>query len=344
MHLRKRSPCGLTLAFTVMSLMLLCGVAALVIDLGRMYITRATLQYQCDAAALAGAMELPLPPSGQARTDAINKAKFQAQRCASAMGLNLNDSDISFPSDTQIRVIHNRSTQFMFAGVMGFFAPKVVGAASKVGVGSARVLGSGAFPVGISDETIVNVTPGTTIKIWDDDKITNDAGQIIANGSRGWLNFNFVYNSADPNGRTFSKSHSNSDLKDWVENGYDHSLYAGTLGGMDGDFINGDSGVRSSTIQAAAGRIGDIVFLPVYDNVYSNNYMDATFSPDPSIGWASDNYYHIVGFAAFLITDAKHSGSNKYIAGQFVQKQIGGSYGSTLSPSGGALRGSAILE
>lgn len=325
-------------------MVIICGIIALVIDVGRLYITKAKLQYICDAAALAGAMELPLPPSGQARTDAINEATFQAQRCASSMGLALNSSDISFPSDTQIRVYHNRSTKFMFAGVMGFFAPKVVGAASKVGVGSARVLGSGAFPVGISDETIANVTPGTTIKIWDDDKITNDAGDIVSGGSRGWLNFNFVFNATDPDDRTFNKSHSGADLKDWVENGYDYSLYAGTLGGIDGDFINGDSGVKDTTIQEAEDRIGDIVWLPIYDNVYSKSYMDSTFSPDPSIGWANDNYYHVIGFAAFLITDAKHSGSNKYIAGQFVQKQIGGSYGSTFSTSGGALRGSAIVE
>ncbi len=325
-------------------MLVLCGVSALVIDIGRMYVTRANLQYQCEAAALAGAMELPLPPSGQERTDAMNEAIFQTQRCASAMGLELNDSDISFPSDTQIRVVHNRSTKFMFAGVMGFFQPKVVGAAARVGVGAARVLGSGAFPVGISDETIANVTPGTTVKIWDSDKITNDAGQIVANGSRGWLNFNFVFNAADPDDRAVSKSHSNADLKGWVANGYGDSLYAGALGGIDGDFVNGDSGVRASTIQEAAGRIGDVVWLPVYDNVYSKSYMDATFSPAPSIGWANDNYYHVIGFAAFLITDARHTGNNKYIAGQFVQKQIGGSYGSTFSTSGGALRGSAIME
>jgi hypothetical protein len=325
-----------------MSMIVLGGVLALVIDMGRMYITRANLQYQCDAAALAGAMELPLPASGDARTTAIYNAKQQAQRCASAMGLNLNDSDISFPADDRIRVIHNRSNKFMVAGVLGFYAPKVIGAAAAVNVGGARVLGRGAFPVGVSDETIANVAPGTTIRIWDEDKITDDAGNIVSGGSRGWLNFNFVYSPTDPDSRTVSQSQSNSDLNGWVDFGYDKSLYAGTLGQLDGDTVNGSSGTRDSTIHKALNRIGDVVFLPVYDNVYDRSYMEANISPTPSIGWSNDNYYHVIGFAAFLITDVKHGGSNKYIAGQFVKKQIGGSYGAPTT--GGSLGGSAIVE
>jgi hypothetical protein len=86
-----------------------------------------------------------------------------------------------------------------------------------------------------------------------------------------------------------------------------------------------------------------VVWLPIYDNVYSKSYVDANLSPDPSIGWANDNYYHIIGFAAFLITDAKPTGSNKYVAGQFVKKQIGGSYGASVT-GGGALGGSALVE
>lgn len=343
MRLCQRSQRGLTLTFTVTSLIVLCGVSALVIDMGRMYITRANLQYQCDAAALAGAMELPLPASGEARTTAIYNAKYQAQRCASAMGLNLNDSDISFPADDRIRVIHNRSNKFMVAGVLGFYAPKVIGAAAAVNVGGARVLGRGAFPVGVSDETITNVAPGTVIKIWDEDKITDDAGNVIANGSRGWLNFNYVYSAADPDARTLSKSYSNSDLKGWVNSGYDHPLYAGSLGGTDGDFVDGDSGVRSATIQNAGERIGDVVWLPIYDNVYSNTYMAVNLSPAPSIGWGNNNYYHVIGFAAFQITDAGHHTNNKYIAGMFVKKQIGGSYGAQTT-GGGTLGGSAIVE
>jgi hypothetical protein len=290
-------------------------------------------------------MELPLPASGSARTDSITAAKYEAKRCASAMGLNLNDSDISFPNDVSIRVLHNRSVKHVFAAAIGFYSPKVIGAAAGVRSGAARVLASGAFPVGIPDEVVNNIAPGTIIKLWDDDKVTDDAGNIVSNGSRGWLNFNFVYNSSDPNGRATSKSHSNSDLRGWVENGYEHALYAGSLGGIDGDFVNGDPGTRASTIQEAGERIGDTVFLPIYDNVYSKSYMDSNASfPDPSIGWANDNYYHVIGFAAFEITGAQHSGSNKWIAGKFVQKQIGGSYGTSSLTGGGALRGTALIE
>jgi hypothetical protein len=343
MRLRYRQQKGLTLTFAAASMIAIVGVAALVIDGGRMYIVREVLQYQCEAAALAGAMELPLPQNEPARTYAVTAATNQAKRCASGMGLNLNNSDISFPTDQRIRVIHNRSTRHLFAGVLGFFSPKIIGAAAAVNVGGTRVLSGGAFPVGISDETVNNVTPGTIIKIWDEDKITDDAGNIVSGGSRGWLNFNFVYTSTDADGRAVKKTHTNSDLKDWVNDGYDKPLYAGSLGGLDSDFINGDSGTRSSTIQEADSRVGSIVWLPVYDNVYSDSFMASNLSPSPSIGWGNDNYYHVIGFAAFEITDVKHSSSNKYVAGRFVRQQIGGSYGTTTT-GGGTLGGSAIVE
>jgi hypothetical protein len=345
---RQQKQGGLTLVFTVASLSVLVGMLSLVADIGRMYITREELQYVCEAAALAGAMELPLPTAaGAERSYKVAMAKYQAKRCASAMGLNLNDSDISFPNDGKIRVLHNRSMKYMLAGAIGFLSPKVIGASAAVVVGSTRVLGGGAFPVGIPHQLVANVSPGTLMKIWDDDKITDyNDNVILQGGSRGWLNFNFIYSLSDPNSRTLSKSNSNSDLQGWVSNGYEHALFAGSMGGTDGDWINGDSGVRSSTIQEADNRVGDVVWLPVYDQIVSDQIMSQTFTPEPSIGWgASPQKYnfHVVGFAAFEVTGTQHSEQTKYILGRFVRKQIGGSYSTTLT-GGGALQGSAIVE
>jgi len=174
----------------------------------------------------------------------------------------------------------------------------------------------------VEDDLLARVTPGDIVRIWNDDRITDADGNDL-HSHRGWLNFNFIYSTNDPDSRTSDSNYSNAELKEWVRGNFRKLICAGSLGGLDGDFINGDPGVRDSTVLESRIRIGSVVFLPVYDAMFSREFMEANLQPAPSRGWASgvggSAYYHIVGFAGFEITNVRH-GDQKFIEGRFVTK------------------------
>jgi uncharacterized membrane protein len=73
---RRRQERGFVLIVTGIAMTLLAGVAALAIDLGRLYVVRAELQSFTDAAALAAARDF----DGSAAS--LDRAKADAQRLA----------------------------------------------------------------------------------------------------------------------------------------------------------------------------------------------------------------------------------------------------------------------
>jgi hypothetical protein len=103
------------LVLTALLLVVSLGAAALCVDIGRLYLTRQYLANACDAAALAGGIELP----DQA------KATAEAQEAATANGMT--GAAVSFPADgmtadgaTKIRVDGTRVVGHGFAHVLGF--------------------------------------------------------------------------------------------------------------------------------------------------------------------------------------------------------------------------------
>lgn len=82
---------GVVAIIVGLSIVILVGMLALVIDLGHLYITKTELQNAADAAALAGAKELDGTPAGV--TDAVGKAIDLAAR---------NEYDFSKPVDVTI--------------------------------------------------------------------------------------------------------------------------------------------------------------------------------------------------------------------------------------------------
>ncbi len=95
----------------------LLGMLAFAVDLGRVYAVRQYLMNACDAAALAGGIELP----DQA------KSTQEATECAESN--DLLAYQISFPADgmtadgpNKIRVDGQRNVQYGFANILGFQA------------------------------------------------------------------------------------------------------------------------------------------------------------------------------------------------------------------------------
>lgn len=122
--------------------MALGGFCALAVDLGLMIYAKTTLQHTVDAAALAGAQELPNNP---ANADLVARKVAKMNNCP--------DPIVSFPSGAQqIRVTANRKVIFLFARLMGLNSNTV----------SATTMAGRSFPVkGIPEVVPLAITTST---------------------------------------------------------------------------------------------------------------------------------------------------------------------------------------
>lgn len=125
------------------------GFVALVVDGGLMYLTKSKISNAMDAAALAGAQELPFYPE-----TAISRAREYAL----ANGANEDALTVEIFNDNKgIKVYSDKKVELLFARVLGFNSSVIDGAATAqvapiVGVG-------GAVPLGIEN---YNFTFGET--------------------------------------------------------------------------------------------------------------------------------------------------------------------------------------
>lgn len=135
----------------------LFGFAAMAIDVGMILHERRVLQNTADAAALAGALELP---------DSAALAGDQAKKWAASNGINVASGDklaiTVSPDNTSVTVEVRRETSFIFGRVLGLVSTEVRADATAQ-VGSPLAL-SGILPFGVL-ESVVNYDGGpTTIK------------------------------------------------------------------------------------------------------------------------------------------------------------------------------------
>lgn len=347
-----RSQKGQTLPMVAFGLIVILSFAGLAIDGGNVYMQRRRMQNAADSGALAGARELAL---GATTNEAVQSA---VESYVAKNGGNPSALDVEYVTATErigsiesygesspppsqatgVYVFSQTTYRTFFGGILGIKSK--TSSAEAVGqAGSTSSLNKNLFPVAVDDDVLNNTAVGTVLKIWDDNRITTWTGEAVS-GQRGWLNFNFIYSSEDPNSRTDDTSYSNAELKDWVQGAFSERIHAGSTGGLDGDFIDGDPGVRDSTIHEAHARVGDVVFIPIFDNIYTRDFMQSNLTPVPSSGWAGglggSSYYHIVGFAAFQITDTSH-GAQKYIAGKFIKRVVDGDVGGLLTANESAM-------
>ena len=103
-----RDEAGITLVLVALLLVALLGAAALAVDIGRLYLERQHLVNSCDAAALAGGIELP--------DQAVATTKAGQAAAANAMPTY----QVSFPSTDKLRVDGQEVVQYGFARVLGY--------------------------------------------------------------------------------------------------------------------------------------------------------------------------------------------------------------------------------
>lgn len=111
---------GSVITLVGLSMVMLLGFTALGVDYGILVATKNRLQRTCDAAALAGAPELP---------DSQVWAKYYAERTAYENGVPVSEITVSFPSSKRISVTANRTVNTLFARAVGIMSNKVNAAA-----------------------------------------------------------------------------------------------------------------------------------------------------------------------------------------------------------------------
>lgn len=212
----------------------------------------------------------------------------------------------------------------------------------------------GVLPLGVPYQLMESVGVGTEFRISMSSQQFEDAGGDPLPGlsqHRGWLNLAYIYNKDKSMGcpRLCSDNPSNAALQGFIEDGGGGVvLYAGSIGGYDGDFIHAVPGQKASSVEYVCDYHQDqIVYTPLYDRLEDNDYMeemeDLGYFQEPDIGWAQSggDYYHVVGFVGFQVLDCDHQGSDKYVQGKLVETIIGGG---PLNPSEGYGSGSTACD
>lgn len=148
---------GQTLIMFALAAGVLFGFAAMAIDVGMILHERRVLQNAADAAALAGALELP---------DSAVLAGDQAKEWAKSNGIDLASGDqldiTVSPDNTSVTVEVRRETSFIFGRVLGLVSTEVR-ADATARVGSPLAL-SGILPFGVLESAVNYDGDPTTIK------------------------------------------------------------------------------------------------------------------------------------------------------------------------------------
>jgi hypothetical protein len=282
---RHKQSCGQAYVLTVLFLVVLLGMSAAVLDAGSWYRADRALQATVDAAALAGAQALP-EDSGEASALAN---EYATKNGGGSITVSF-DTQV-FEDDTII-VEGSRPAPGFFAKVFGVDSV-TVNARAKARAGlPAAAKWVAPIVVNVNHDMLQNCKSDPPCK--DDTSLEyyhlkNKGAQNDGAGSFGFINL------------TGDNGVGSNELGKWISEGFDQYLE------VNQDYLVSTGNPFSSTnIKAALDEKveeGDILLFPVYDKLK---------------GTGNNAKYHIVGFAAFLITSMDLTGNNEKFFGHFV--------------------------
>lgn len=153
---------GQALIMVVLAIVVLMGIAALVVDVGILYVEKANMQKAADAAALAGAKDLP-----------TNIAITTAKNYGALNGAD--DTDASLTNDkSKVEVECIKTVPHYFARILGFTETKI--SASAVAEKRSIWEGEGLPFINFHNNFL---TMGTQVEVWD--KVNSGYFQSIEN-------------------------------------------------------------------------------------------------------------------------------------------------------------------
>jgi Putative Flp pilus-assembly TadE/G-like len=282
---RHKQNCGQAYVLTVLFLVVLLGMAAAVLDAGSWYRADRALQATVDAAALAGAQALP-EDSGEA---AALADEYATKNGGGSITVSF-DTEV-FDDDTII-VEGSRPAPGFFAKVFGVDSV-TVNARAKARAGyPAAAKWVAPIVVNVKHEKLQNCPNDPPCK--DDTSLEyyhlkNKGEQNDGAGSFGFINL------------TGDNGVGSNELGNWISEGFDQLLE------VNKDYlVSTGNPFSSNNIKGALDekvKEGDILLFPVYDKL---------------TGTGNNAKYHIVGFAAFVITSMDLTGNNEKFFGHFV--------------------------
>ena len=259
---RVRDDRGSALAFVVVFIVVLLGVAALVIDWGSWFTEQRHLQAAADAATLAAAQDLP--NTSLASTDATTYAANNVS--------GLTTWAPTFPNSNTIDVQLSKDAPGFFSKFLGI-NKMTVHAHARAIVGAPASMKFVA-PVAVKSTSACLATSTSCFGVT---KQLNLADSNLSASKFGLITLSCQGTTST---QCSSSGTGASDLQNWITNGYSNYLnvnkwYAAVPGEKIGP-------LRDSL--AAAGTARKTLLFPVYDSV------DAVYGA-----------FHVIGWAAFVI-------------------------------------------
>jgi hypothetical protein len=281
MSFSRKNQDGQAVVLMVISLAVLTGMAALVLDVGMWMRTDRRLQQTADAAALAGAQMLPADPAAASST---------ALTYASKNGGDVLSADIvvtsTFTSNDTISVSARKTEPGIFSKVLGINSANIK-ADAKARVDSPQKARYVAPMVVSCNHPLIQNCNGDHTPTFNQ-VTTMDFDPMGAPGAYGMLNL------ANDNGTPGS-----SDEAEWILHGFDKYLDIGNY--------RSDPGAKFSSQNvngALDARIGTVLLFPVFRT------LDGT---------GQNAEYEIIGWIGFHLNSEVTHGNNATLTGYFTE-------------------------
>ena len=296
----RRDERGQAIVLMTLSLVVIMGMAALVLDVGNWFHTKRRLQGTADAAALAGAQLLPNDSSG-AQSQALAYADKNGGDVA---GANITVSSTVLPNDT-ISVRARRTDPGIFSGILGI-ASADIDARAKARVGPPTKARYVAPMVVDCEHPLIHNCDGDSTPDFQV-PTTMDYDPMGAPGAYGMLNLGGNQNPGA------------SEEAEWILHGFDQYLGLGNY--------RSDPGAKfsSSNIQdALEARRGTVLLFPVF-RVLSGTGQNAVYE---IIGWIG---FHLTSYDVHGHSATLHGYFTEFIAQGILASSGGGPSGPSSS-------------
>ena len=272
---------GQAVVLMVISLAVLTGMAALVLDVGIWMRTDRRLQATADAAALAGAQKLPTDVAG---------AKALAQTYANQNGGDVLGANISvtttYTSNDTISVRAAKTQSGIFSKILGINSANIK-ADAKARVDSPQQAQYVAPMVVYCGHSLIQNCNGSHTPTFNV-QTTMDYDKMGAPGAFGMLNLD------GGNGTPGASEEGN-----WILHGYDKYLPLG--------MYRSDPGAKFSSQNvngALDARVGSVLLFPVFKTLS---------------GTGQNAEYDIIGWIGFYLTKETTHGNDATLEGYFTQ-------------------------
>lgn len=279
---RLKSERGQAFVLAAVAMVMCMGMAALVLDVGNWFRDKRRLQGTVDAAALAGAQQLPNDTTG-AKSQALSYANKNGGDVA---GTGIVISSSPYQADDTISVSGKRTDPGIFSKVIGLSGADLT-ASAKARVGPpAQALHVAPMVVFCGHSLIQNCDNNHTPQF--NVPTTMDFDPMGAPGAFGMLNLDGQQGTVGAD-----------DEGEWIEHGFDKYLKLGKY--------RSDPGAKFSSLNiqgALDDRINTVLLFPVFKTLDDQG---------------QNAQYDIIGWIGFYLQSYEVHGNNATLHGYFTE-------------------------